>query len=59
MGCSPSGSSVNGIFQDRILKWVAIPPPRDLPNPGIESISCTAGGFFLPLNHHRSLFNNK
>ena len=25
-----------GILQARILEWVAIPPPRDLPNPGIE-----------------------
>ena len=25
MGCSPSGSSVHGISQERILKWVAIP----------------------------------
>ena len=24
MGCSPSGSSVLGIFQARILEWVAI-----------------------------------
>ena len=24
MGCSPSGSSVHGIFQTRILEWVAI-----------------------------------
>ena len=25
-----------GILQARILEWVAIPPPGDLPNPGIE-----------------------
>ena len=24
MGCSPPGSSVHGIFQARILEWVAI-----------------------------------
>ena len=24
MNCSPSGSSVHGIFQARILEWVAI-----------------------------------
>ena len=34
--CSPSGSSVRGIFQARILEQVAISPPGDLPNPGIE-----------------------
>jgi hypothetical protein len=30
------GSSVHGILQERILEWVACPPPVDLPNPGIE-----------------------
>ena len=34
--CSPPGSSVLGIVQARILEWVAIPSPGDLPNPGIE-----------------------
>ena len=28
MDCSPLGSSVHGIFQARILEWVAIPFPR-------------------------------
>ena len=28
-----------GILQARILKWVACPPPEDLPDPGIESVS--------------------
>ena len=27
------GSSVHGIFQASILKWVAFPPPWDLPDP--------------------------
>ena len=36
MGCSPPGSSVNGILQARILEWVAMPSSRDLPNPGIK-----------------------
>ena len=39
-----------GIFQARILEWVAIPLPRDLPDPGIEPASLAspamAGGFF-------------
>ena len=39
MDCSPSGFSVHGIFQARILKLVAFPSPRDLPYPGIESKS--------------------
>jgi len=38
MDCSPPGSSVHGIFQARILEWVAI-PLRDLPDSGIEPTS--------------------
>ena len=34
--CSTPGSFVHGIFQARILEWVAIPSPEDLPDPGIE-----------------------
>ena len=34
MNCSPLGSSVHGIFQARILEWVAISSSRDLPNTG-------------------------
>ena len=45
---SPPGSSVNGILQARILEWVAIPPPRDLPDPGIEP-------YLLCLLHSSSL----
>ena len=29
---SPPGSSVHGILQARILEWVAMPPPGDLPD---------------------------
>ena len=36
MDCSLPGSSVHGIFQARILEWVAIPSLLDLPDPGIE-----------------------
>ena len=36
MDCSPSGSSVHGISQAKILEWVAISFCRDLPNPGIK-----------------------
>ena len=47
---SPPGSSVRGIFQARILEWVATPTPGDLPDPGIQAVSLTspalAGGFF-------------
>ena len=33
------GSSVHSILQTRILKWVAVPPPGNLPDPGIEPAS--------------------
>ena len=39
MDCSPPGSSVPGIFQARILEWVAMPSSRDRPDPGMEPAS--------------------
>ena len=39
MDCSPPGSSVHGILQARILEWVAISSPGDLPDPEIKSVS--------------------
>ena len=43
-------SSDHGIFQARILEWVAFPPPGDLPNPGTEPAFLASptlvGGFF-------------
>ena len=41
LDCSPPGSSVRGIFQARVLEWVARTSPGDLPNPGIEPRSST------------------
>ena len=51
MDWSPPGSSVHGILQARILKWVAMPPPpEDLPDPEPEPMSLKfpslAGRFF-------------
>ena len=50
MDYSPPGSSVHGIFQERILGWVAVSSPGDLPDPGIKSTflasPALAGGFF-------------
>ena len=40
MDCSLPDSSVRGIFQARILEWVAISYSRALLNPGIELRSC-------------------
>ena len=37
-----------GILQARILEWVVIPPPGDLPNPGIEPRSLTLQMDSLP-----------
>ena len=39
MDCSLPGSSVHGIFQARVLEWVAISFSRNLPNPGIEPVT--------------------
>ena len=36
MDYSPQSTSVHGILQARILKWVPFPSPGDLPDPGIE-----------------------
>ena len=48
--CGLPGSSVHGISQARILVWVAVPSPGDLPDPGMEPESLTspawAGRFF-------------
>ena len=50
MDCSPPGSSVYGILQANILKWVPFPSPGDLLDPGIEPMSlrspALAGRFF-------------
>ena len=50
MNCSLTGPCFHQILQARILEWVAIPLPRDVPDPGIEPLSLAspvlAGGFF-------------
>ena len=50
MDCSLPGSSVHGSFQARILEWIALFSPRDLPDPGIKPLPLAslalAGGFF-------------
>ena len=48
MDCSPSGSSVHGIFQARILQWVVIPSFRGSSQPRYQTwVSCIAGRFFI------------
>ena len=46
--CSPSGSAVHGIFQARILEWVAISFLTGSSDPGIEPWSPTLQADALP-----------
>ena len=46
--CSLTGFSVNGIFQERILEWVAISFPRGTSRPGIGPRSPTLQTDSLP-----------
>ena len=39
LDCIPPGFSVHGIFQARILEWVAISCSKSLPDPGTEPLS--------------------
>ena len=34
--CDSTDYTVHGILQARIVEWVAVPSPEDLPNPGIK-----------------------
>ena len=53
--CGPPGFSDHGIFQARILEWVAISfSPGDLPNPGIEPLSPALQVDTLSLSHQES-----
>ena len=45
---SPLGSSVYGIFQARILEWVAIPFSKESSNPRIKARSPALQMDFLP-----------
>ena len=54
MDCSPSGSSVHGILQERVLEWVAIPFSRGSSWPRDWTwISCIAGRFFNRVSHQQ------
>ena len=47
MDCSPPGSSIHGIFQARILEWVAISFSRGSSRPRDQTqVSCIAGRRF-------------
>ena len=50
------GSSVHGIFEARILQWVAISSSRGLPGPGIRPASpALAGRFFTAVSPGKPL----
>ena len=54
--CSPSGSSVQGILQARMLKWVAMPSSRGSSGPrDWIQVSCITGRFFAPEPLRKSL----
>ena len=60
MDCSPSGSSVHGILQARILDWVAIPFSRGSSQPKDQTwVSCIAGGLFSVWVTREALSNSK
>ena len=44
----PMDYTVHGILQAKILKWVVVPSPGDLPNPGIKPRSPTMQADSLP-----------
>ena len=48
MDCVACQAPVHGILQARILEWVAIPSPGDLPNPGIKPRSPALQADSLP-----------
>ena len=58
MDCGPQGSSAHRIFQARILEWVAITYPGNLPDPGIEPASpASAGGFLTTSTTWEALYH--
>ena len=57
MDCSPSGSSIHGILQARILDWVAISFLRGSSQPRDQiHVSCLAGRFFTTESPGKPLF---
>ena len=60
IGSSPSGSSVYGTSQARILEWVAIPFSRGSSQPKDQiQVSCIAGKFFTIWATREPLIHNK
>ena len=59
MDYSPPGSSVLGIFLAKILEWVAISFPEDLPNPRIKPVSPAWQVDSLPLTPEEAQYQCK
>ena len=49
--CSQPGSSAHGTSRQQYWNRLLFPPPGDLPNPGIEPMSCALQAGSLPLSH--------
>ena len=47
MDCSPPGSSVHRIFRQEYWSGLPLPPPRNLPDPGIEHSFSWIGRWFF------------
>ena len=56
--CDPMDHTVHGIFQARILEWVAVPSPRDLSNPGIKPRSPALQADSLPTEPQGKLYSD-
>ena len=56
MDGSLPGSSIHGIFQARVLKWLPWPSPGDLSDPGIEPVAPALQADSLPLSRQGSPF---
>ena len=54
MDCSPPSSSVQGFSRQEYWNGSPCPPPRDLPDPGIEPGFPTLQADSLLLSHHTS-----
>ena len=50
MDCSPSGFSVHGILQVRILEWLATSSVGELSDPGIKPVSLALQAGFYHLS---------
>ena len=51
MDCRPPGSPVHGVFQARILEWVAMPCSRGSPRPRDEHKSLVSPALAVVLHH--------